>query len=335
MNQRRLVPLALGALLASSAAGAAQTTTLLNVSYDPTRELYSDVDTEFAALWARQGHGTLVIKSSHGGSGAQARAVLDGLPADVVTLGIASDVDALATRGLLSRDWAQRLPHHAVPYTSTIVFLVRHGNPKGIHDWGDLTRTGVQVITPNPKTSSGGRWSYIAAYLWALHQPAATEKSAETYLAALYGHVPVLDTGARGSTNSFVQRGEGDVLLAWEDEALLAAGELGAGKFDVVYPSSSVIAEPPVAVVDSVVDKRGTRAAAEAYLQYLYSPAGQEIEARHHYRPLDPTVAARHAHEFPTLKLYDVASIGGWTVLQPKHFGEGGVFDTIYSPGGH
>jgi len=311
-------------------AGAARAQSLLNVSYDPTRELYKAIDARFEAIWAKQGGSGLTIKTSHGGSGAQARSVLDGLPADVVTLGIASDIDALAARGMLSKDWASRLPNHAVPYTSTIVFLVRSGNPKQIHDWPDLVRNGIQVITPNPKTSSGGRWSYIAAYLWALHQPGATEASADAYLAALYKHVPILDTGARGATNSFVQRGEGDVLLAWEDEALMAAREVGQGRFEIVYPSSSVVAEPPVAVVDSVVSRKGTQKVAEAYLRFLYSPEGQEIEAAHHYRPIDKAVAARHAAEFPSIKTFDVESLGGWAQLQPKHFGEGGVFDKIY-----
>ena len=322
-----------GILLLGAAAAAQETRTLLNVSYDPTRELYKDVDAQFAAAWKQQGHPDVTVKTSHGGSGAQARSVLDGLQADVVTLGIASDIDALATKGLLDKGWAERLPNHSVPYTSTIVFLVRHGNPKRLHDWPDLIRDGVGVITPNPKTSSGGRWSYIAAYLWALHQPGASEATAESYLGKLYKHVPILDSGARGSTNSFVQRGEGDVLLAWEDEALLAARDLGSGRFDILYPSSSVRAEPPVAVVDEVVTRRGTRPLAEAYLRYLYSPAGQEIVARHHYRAIDPTVAARHGADFPAIKMYDVESLGGWRVLQPKHFGEGGVFDTITASG--
>ena len=322
-----------GVILLDGLAAAEGARTLLNVSYDPTRELYKEVDVQFAAAWKQQGHGDVTVKTSHGGSGAQARSVLDGLQADVVTLGIASDIDALASKGLLGKNWAERLPNHSVPYTSTIVFLVRHGNPKRLRDWPDLVRDGVGVITPNPKTSSGGRWSYIAAYLWALHRPGASEATAEAYLATLYKHVPILDSGARGSTNSFVQRGEGDVLLAWEDEALLAAHDLGAGRFDILYPSSSVRAEPPVAVVDEVVRSRGTRQLAEAYLRYLYSPAGQEIVARHHYRAIDPTVAARHARDFPAVRTYDVESLGGWRVLQPKHFGEGGIFDTITASG--
>ena len=320
-------------ILQGGLAAAEDRRTLLNVSYDPTRELYKDIDVRFAAAWKQQGHGDVAVKTSHGGSGAQARSVLDGLQADVVTLGIASDIDVLASKGLLDKNWAERLPNHSVPYTSTIVFLVRHGNPKRLQDWPDLVRDGVGVITPNPKTSSGGRWSYIAAYLWALHQPGASEASAEAYLAKLYKHVPILDSGARGSTNSFVQRGEGDVLLAWEDEALLAAHDLGAGRFDILYPSSSVRAEPPVAVVDEVARSRGTQPLAQAYLRYLYSPAGQEIMARHHYRAIDPAVAARHSAEFPAIRTYDVESLGGWRVLQPKHFGEGGVFDTITAVG--
>lgn len=331
----RIAPVALSAALSVVVPESAPAqTTLLNVSYDPTRELYKDVNARFAAFWSTQpGGGVVTVKTSHGGSGAQSRAVLDGLQADVVTLGIESDIDVLADKGLLAKDWAGRLPNHSVPYTSRIVFLVRHGNPRRLRDWPDLVQDGIQVITPNPKTSSGGRWSYIAAYLWALHQPGADEAKAEDYIARLYRHVPILDTGARGSTNTFVQRNEGDVLLAWEDEALLAAHDLGEGKFDVVYPSSSVIAEPPVAVVDSVAKEHGTEKVAEAYLRYLYSPDGQEIAAEHHYRPIDPQVAARHASEFAPVKAYDVATIGGWRVLQQKHFAEGGVFDRIYSGG--
>ena len=339
MSRRALLMTALAlASLAAPVIPAARATgvdTLLNVSYDPTRELYHDVDARFAAAWKAHTGDTLSIRTSNGGSGAQARSVLDGLQADVVTLGIASDIDVLAAHGLLPTDWATRLPNHSVPYTSTIVFLVRAGNPKHIADWPDLLRDGVQVITPNPKTSSGGRWSYIAAYLWALHQPGADEAKAEAYLAALYRHVPILDSGARGSTNTFVQRGEGDVLLAWEDEALLAAHDLGGsgGHFDVVYPSSSVVAEPVVAVVDSVARRRGSQAVAEAYLRYLYTPEGQELVAQHHYRAIDPAVAARHRTDFPSVKTYDVESLGGWAVLQPKHFGPGGVFDTISAQG--
>ena len=304
-------------------------TTLLNVSYDPTRELYRDLNPAFAAAWKRQTGETVTIKTSHGGSGAQARAVLDGLRADVVTLGLAHDVDVLADHRLVAANWADRLPNHSVPYTSTVVFLVRHGNPKHLRDWPDLVHDGVGVITPNPKTSSGGRWSYLAAYTWALHQPGATEADAESYLHKLYAHVPVLDTGARGSTNTFVQRGEGDVLLAWEDEALLASKDLGAGSFDVVYPSSSILAEPVVAWVDSTVGPKGDEKLAEAYLRFLFTPEGQELAARHHYRAIDPVVAARHRAEFPAERTYDVASLGGWRAVHAKHFADGGVFDRI------
>lgn len=309
-------------------------TALLNVSYDPTRELYKQVDARFADWWKTQpGGGPVRIKTSHGGSGAQSRAVLDGLQADVVTLGIQSDIDVLADKGLVAKNWTEQLPNHAVPYTSTIVFLVRHGNPKNLHDWSDLVRDGVQVITPNPKTSSGGRWSYIAAWLWALHQPGANETKAEAFLADLYKHVPVLDTGARGSTNTFVQRGQGDVLLAWEDEALLAAHDLGAGSFDVVYPSTSVKAEPVVAVVESVAREHHTETVAKAYLEFLYSHEGQEIAAKNHYRPIDPAVAKEHAGEFQAVTMYDVAEIGGWRAVQSKHFDQNGVFDRISGGG--
>ncbi len=306
---------------------------LLNVSYDPTRELYKEVNQSFAALWKAKTGQVLDIRTSHGGSGAQARAVMDGLQADVVTLGLAWDIDVLTRRKLLAVDWQSRLPNHSVPYTSTVVFLVRHGNPKHLHGWADLVRGDVEVITPNPKTSSGGRWSYLAAYSWALHEPGATEASAEAYLGRLYKHVPVLDTGARGATNSFVQRGEGDVLLAWEDEALLAARDVGDGQFDIVYPASSIKAEPPVAWVDSVTDKKHTGLVAQAYLRFLFSHQGQELAARHHYRPIDPAVLAEHKADFPAITVYDVASLGGWPAVQAKHFADGGVFDKIY-PGG-
>ena len=302
--------------------------TLLNVSYDPTRELYQDVDPAFAAAWKQQTGETVVIKTSHGGSGAQARSVLDGLKADVVTLGLAHDIDVLADHGLLAHGWADRLPNGSVPYTSTVVFLVRHGNPKHLRDWPDLVRDGVEVITSNPKTSSGGRWGYLAAYTWALHQPGG-ETGAETYLRQLYGHVPVLDTGARGSTNTFLQRGEGDVLLAWEDEALLASKDLAAGGVDIVYPSTSIKAEPVVAWVDSTVGPKGDARLAEAYLRFLFTPAGQELAARHHYRAIDPAVAARHRADFPAERTYDVASLGGWAAVHAKHFADGGLFDRI------
>jgi sulfate transport system substrate-binding protein len=329
MPARRVLVLLLGLSLAAPAA-LADDIALLNVSYDPTRELYRDVDAAFAAAWKQQTGQTLTIRTSHGGSGAQARSVLDGLRADVVTLGLAHDIDVLAEHRLLAADWADRLPNHSVPYTSTVVFLVRKGNPKHLHDWPDLIRDGVEIITPNPKTSSGGRWSYLAAYTWALHAPGGSEASAESYLRTLYQHVPVLDTGARGSTNTFVQRGEGDVLLAWEDEAQLAVHDLTSkGGYDVVYPSTSIKAEPVVAWVDSTVDPKGDRKVAEAYLRFLYTPQGQELAARHHYRAIDPTVAARHQAEFPNEKTYDVASLGGWNAVHAKHFADGGVFDQI------
>ena len=315
------------------AARAQGTSTLLNVSYDPTRELYKDVNQHSEASWKASNGQTIDIKTSHGGSGAQARAVLDGLAADVVTLGLAWDIEVLAQHKLLATGWEARLPNHSVPYTSTVVFLVRKGNPKGLHDWADLVRNGVEVITPNPKTSSGGRWSYLAAYAWALHRPGGSDQTARTYLADLYKHVPVLDTGARGATNTFVQRGEGDVLLAWEDEALLAAKDVGKGQFDIVYPSSSIEAEPAVAWVDSVTDKRKTTKQAKAYLEFLFSHEGQEIAARHHYRSIDPAVLAEHKADFPVLKIYDVAGLGGWKAVQATHFADGGVFDKISTAG--
>jgi len=334
--QRRRLNTSLAALAfcaLASVAHAQNSASLLNTSYDPTRELYKEVDQRFAAEWKAKTGQTLRIRTSHGGSGAQARAVLDGLQADVVTLGLAWDIDVLAQHKLLDPGWEARLPNHSVPYTSTVVFLVRKGNAKGLHDWADLVRGGVEVITPNPKTSSGGRWSYLAAYTWALHQPGGSEKSARAYLSALYKQVPILDTGARGATNSFVQRGEGDVLLAWEDEALLAARDVGRGQFDIVYPSSSIRAEAPVAWVDSVTARKGTAKAAEAYLQYLFGHDGQEIAARHHYRPIDPAVFAEHKADFPDVKTYDVAGLGGWETVQAKHFADGGVFDSIYTAG--
>ncbi len=331
-NSHRRLWLAAGILLLSTGLVRAQTA-LLNVSYDPTRELYHDINAQFAALWQKQGHGAVAIKTSNGGSGAQARAVIDGLQADVVTLGLGGDIDAIAKRGLIAPDWQTRLPDNSTPYTSTIVFLVRRGNPKNLHDWPDLLKPGVAVVTPNPKTSGGARWNYLAAWLWALHQPGGSEATAQAFLTKLYGHVPVLDSGARGATNTFVQRGIGDVLLAWEDEALLASKDLGAGQFDVVYPSISVKAEPPVAVVDTIAAKHGTQKVAEAYLKFLFSPQGQEIGAKHYFRPQDRAVAAKYAAEFPTLRTYDIATLGGWKVVQPKHFGDGGLFDHIYQPG--
>src|SRR6201996_5901623 len=319
-------------LFSAPRANAAEVT-LLNVSYDPTRELYVEYNAAFAKYWKAKTGQDVKINQSHGGSGKQARSVVDGLEADVVTLALAADIDAVATQGkLLPINWASRLADNSSPYTSTIVFLVRKGNPKGIKDWSDLVKPGIQVITPNPKTSGGARWNYLAAWGWALKQPGGSEATAKEFVRKLYKNVPVLDTGARGSTTTFVQRGLGDVLIAWENEAFLAQKELGSDKLEIVVPSISVLAEPPVAVVDKVVLRRGTREVATAYLQYLYSKEGQEIIARNYYRPRDPEVAAKYASEFPKINLVTVADFGGWSKLQPKHFGEGGVFDQIYAP---
>lgn len=308
-------------------------TTLLNVSYDPTRELYQDFNQAFAAYWKQQGGGTIHFEQSHGGSGAQARAVIDGLQADVVTLALSYDIDAIAAHGLIAKDWQKRMPDNASPYTSTIVFLVRHGNPKHIHDWNDLIKPGVVIVTPNPKTSGGARWNYLAAYAYALHQPGGNDAKARAFVAQIYRHAGVLDTGARGSTTSFVERGQGDVLLAWENEAFLARKEFGADKFEIVVPSISILAEPPVAVVDKVVDRHGTRKVAEAYLKFLYSDEGQIIAARHFYRPRSPDVPAEYTRIFPKLKLYTVDdTFGGWANAQKVHFADGGVFDQIYEP---
>lgn len=308
--------------------------TLLNVSYDPTRELYQDYNAAFAKYWKAKTGQTVAIQQSHGGSGAQARSVIDGLQADVVTLGLAYDIDAISEKAkLLPADWQSRLPNNSTPYTSTIVFLVRKGNPKGIKDWDDVARPGVSVITPNPKTSGGARWAYLAAWGYAYLKNGKSDAAARDFVAKIYKNVPVLDTGARGSTNTFVERGIGDVLLAWENEALLSVKELGPNKFQVVYPSQSILAEPPVAVVDSVVDKKGTRKVAEAYLQYLYSPEGQEIAARNFYRPRLEAVAKKHASTFPKVKLFTLAEIvGDWHKTQSVHFADGGVFDQIYQP---
>ncbi|NHN88577.1 sulfate ABC transporter substrate-binding protein [Acetobacter conturbans] len=304
---------------------------LLNVSYDPTRELYADISKAFSVSWAK-GHPDdhVVVKSSHGGSGAQARSVLEGAPADIVTLGLAYDIDVLAQHGLLEADWQNRLPHNSTPFTSTIVFLVRKGNPKNIHDWPDLIRDDVSVITPNPKTSGGARWNYLAAWGWALRANGNSEDAAKAYLKKLFSHVPVLDTGARGATNSFVQRHLGDVLIAWEDEALLAARDIGADQFDIVVPSITILAEPPVAVVDKNVKAHGTEAIATAYVEFLFTPEAQKIAAKHYFRPIDPAVVAATASVFPKVQTFDVASLGGWQVVQKKHFGDGGVFDQLY-----
>lgn len=321
---------------------------LLNVSYDPTRELYKDVNAAFGDHWKATSGKDVRIQQSHGGSSKQARAVIDGLEADVVTLALAYDIDAIAQQaGLLPTDWQDRLPHNSSPYTSTIVFLVRKGNPKGIHDWGDLVKPGVEVITPNPKTSGGARWNYLAAWAYSLkkdlgdlkklHDPAAkaqvekAQANAQTFVKELFAHVPVLDAGARGSTNTFVQRGLGDVLLAWENEAFLAIEELGPDQFDIVVPSISILAEPPVAVVDRNVDRKGTRAVAQAYLEFLYSPAGQRLAAKHYYRPkLPELVEAGDLQRFPEIELITIDEVfGGWARAQPEHFDDGGTFDRI------
>ena len=325
------------ALVAATLFGASLThaaeVTLLNVSYDPTRELYVDYNAAFAKYWKAKTGQDVKINQSHGGSGKQARSVIDGLSADVVTLALAADIDAVATQGkLLPINWASRLADNSSPYTSTIVFLVRKGNPKGIKDWNDLIRPGIQVITPNPKTSGGARWNYLAAWGWALKQPGGSDATAREFVRKLYKNVPVLDTGSRGSTTTFVQRGLGDVLVAWENEALLAIKELGSDKLQIVVPTVSVLAEPPVAVVDKVVLRRGTREVAQAYLQYLYSKEGQEIVAKNYYRPRDADVAAKYAAQYPKLNLVTIADFGGWAKVQPTHFAEGGVFDQIYSP---
>ncbi|MDC8013764.1 sulfate ABC transporter substrate-binding protein [Tahibacter soli] len=304
--------------------------TLLNVSYDPTRELYKDVNAAFAAQWKAQKGDNVTINASHGGSGKQARAVIDGLEADVVTLALAYDIDAIAEKGYLAADWQKKFPNNATPYTSTIVFLVRKGNPKGLKDWGDLVKPGVEVITPNPKTSGGARWNYLAAWGYALKQPGGSEAKAKEFVTALFKNVPVLDTGARGSTTTFVQRGIGDVLLAWENEALLAQQELGKDQFEIVAPSISILAEPPVAIVDKVVDKRGTRAVSEAYLNFLYTPQAQEIAAKRYYRPRNAEVAAKYAGTFPKVNTFTIDEVfGGWKKAQAAHFADGGVFDTI------
>lgn len=305
--------------------------TLLNVSYDPTRELYQDFNAAFAKHWQAQTGATVTIQQSHGGSGKQARAVIDGLEADVVTLALAYDIDALAENGqLLPKDWQQRLPDNSAPYTSTIVFLVRKGNPKQIKDWDDLTKPGVAVITPNPKTSGGARWNYLAAWGYALKKNGGDAAKAREFVAALYKNVPVLDSGARGSTTTFAARGIGDVLISWENEAYLATRELGPNQFEIVTPSLSILAEPPVAVVDKVVDKKGTRQLAEAYLRYLYSEEGQNIAGKHYYRPRDPKIAAQYAEQFSKINLFTIDEVfGGWAKAQQTHFADGGVFDQV------
>jgi sulfate/thiosulfate-binding protein len=322
------------AVVLAAPLGAWAATTLMNVSYDPTREFYVAYDALFAAYWKKQTGEDLTIQQSHGGSGKQARAVIDGLDADVVTLGIPTDIDAIAAQGLLAKDWASRLPQESTPYTSTIVFLVRKGNPKGIKGWGDLAKPDMGVITPNPKTSSGGQMAYLAAWGWAMDQFGDDAAKIKTYMIALYKNVPTLDSGARGATVTFTQRGVGDVLLAWENEAFLAIREAGADKFEIVVPPESVLAQPSVSVVDSVVDSKGTRKAAEAYLNYLYSDEGQDLAAKWFYRPRSEAVAARYAGQFPTLKLFTVPEkFGSWTEARKTHFADGGMFDQIYQPG--
>ncbi len=312
-------------------AWAADGISILNASYDPTRELYNEVNTAFAGQWKAKTGKTLVVKQSHGGSSKQARAVIDGLEADVVTLALAYDIDAIAAKGnAIAADWQTRLPHKSTPYTSTIVFLVRKGNPKAIKDWNDLVKPGISVITPNPKTSGGARWNYLAAWGYALKQPGGDETKAREFVSQLFKNVPVLDTGARSATTTFVQRGIGDVLVAWENEALLSLQESGPGQFEMILPSVSILAEPPVAWVDRVVAKRGTLEVAKAYLEFLYTPQGQEIAARHHYRPRLESVAAQHSAKFKPVTLFTIDEVfGGWQKAQSTHFGEDGIFDRM------
>lgn len=325
--------LAFAALSALLPTAALADTELLNVSYDPTRELYQELNEVFAKDWQAKTGETITIQQSHGGSGKQARSVIDGLEADVVTLALAYDIDAIAKKGLIAADWQKRLANNSAPYTSTIVFLVRKGNPKGIKDWSDLAKSGVQVITPNPKTSGGARWNYLAAWGYALHKNNKDETAARNFVADLYRNVPVLDTGARGSTVTFVERGIGDVLLAWENEAFLALKEFGKDKFEIVVPSESILAEPPVTIVDQVVDAKGTRKQAEAYLEFLYSPQAQEIVAKNSYRPRDAAVQAKYKDAFPQISLFTIDDeFGGWKKAQETHFAEGGIFDQIYKP---
>lgn len=332
-NRRWVLALAL-VLTIPVASARAKDVELLNVSYDPTRELYADFNAAFTKHWQSKSGEKVTIKQSHGGSGKQARSVIDGLSADVVTLALAYDIDAIAEKGrLLPKDWQSRLPNNSSPYTSTIVFVVHHGNPKGIRDWGDLIRPGLSVVTPNPKTSGGARWNYLAAWAWATKEFQGNEAKVREFIAALYKNVPVLDTGARGSTTTFVQRGIGDVLISWENEAHLAVKEFGGDKFEILAPSLSILAEPPVAWVDRNVKRRGTETAAKAYLEFLYSPEGQEIAARNFYRPRDPQVAEKFKARFASLKLVTIdEAFGGWSKAQPLHFGEGGTFDQLYRP---
>ncbi len=330
-----LLALVFSAALSGLAPAAEADVTLLNVSYDPTRELYADYNQAFAKHWEATHGEKVTIHQSHGGSGKQARAVIDGLEADVVTLALAGDIDAIYQRAqLIPKAWQKRLPNNSCPYTSTIVFLVKKGNPKQIHDWDDVVKPGVVVITPNPKTSGGARWNYLAAWAYALKKNGGDEAAAKAFVEKLYKNAPILDTGARGSTTTFVERGIGDVLLAWENEAFLAVEQLGQGKFEIVVPSLSILAEPPVAVVDVVARRNGTQKVAEAYLEYLYTPEAQEIIAKHHYRPSLEAVQAKYASKFPALELVTIENaFGGWKQAQAKHFAEGGIFDQIYAPG--
>jgi sulfate/thiosulfate-binding protein len=331
-----LAGLLAGALQLGSLGLAAADTTILNVSYDPTRELYKEYNEAFAKHWKAETGETVTIQNSHGGSGKQARAVIDGLDADVVTLALESDINAIADNTKkIAADWRGKLPNNSSPYTSTIIFLVRKGNPKEIKDWGDLVKDDVQVITPNPKTSGGARWNYLAAWAWANNEYGGDQAKIRDYIATLFKHVPVLDTGARGSTVTFAERGLGNVLLAWENEAYLALDEFGADQFDIVIPPSSILAEPPVAVVDGNVDTKGTRKVAQAYLEYLYSEEGQRIAAKHHYRPSKPElVPAEELQKLPEIKLVTIDDpiFGGWRKAQPEHFGDGGIFDQLYKP---
>lgn len=322
----------LGLFALSAVTAHAASTTLLNVSYDATRELYQEINPRFVADWKARTGETVIIRQSHGGSSKQSRSIIDGLEADVATLGIASDIDALRERGhLVAEDWQERLADDSAPYTSIVVLLVRKGNPKDIKDWDDLIRPGISVITPNPKTSAGARWNFLAAYSHALKRNGNDDGKARAFVHQLYGNVRVLDTGARGSTITFAQRELGDVLIGWENEAYLALKEFGREKFDIVLPSTSILAQPPVAVVENFARKHGTEELAKAYLRYLYSPVAQEIIAKNHYRPVDPEVAARHKQAFPQLELSTIAEFGGWKAAQLKFFGEGGVFDQIYA----
>lgn len=315
----------------TSKSDSAKSIELLNVSYDPTRELYQDFNKDFAAYWKEKSGQSVTVKQSHGGSGSQARSVIDGLEADVVTLALAYDIDAISKKKLLTEDWQKHLSNNSTPYTSTIVFLVRKGNPKKIKDWDDLTKKGISVITPNPKTSGGARWNYLGAWGYALKKNNNSEDKAKEFVSQLYKNVEVLDSGARGATTTFVEKGIGDVLIAWENEALLSQKELGKDKFEIVTPSISILAEPPVAIVDKVVDKKGTRKVAEAYLEYLYTDKGQEIAVKNFYRPRDQKVAEKYASQFPKVQLFTVDEVfGGWKKAQETHFNDGGVFDQIY-----